>query len=88
MESRNAKFLENDLTSGNGQFQDIVSVKDQLSTLKGTIYFIHQNIPMVRVGVRQKIDENPQKVKNILVDQIVHKAEQVLEHQVENMIIT
>ena len=28
MESRNAKFLENDLISGSDQFQDIVSEKD------------------------------------------------------------
>ena len=29
MESRNAKFLENDLISGSNQFQDIVYEKDQ-----------------------------------------------------------
>ena len=28
MESRNEKFLENDLISGSGQFQDIASEKD------------------------------------------------------------
>ena len=36
LESRNAKFLENDLISGSNRFQDIVSEKDHIDAQPST----------------------------------------------------
>ena len=61
MESRNAKFLENDLISGSGRFQDIVSEKDhyeaQPSGSRDRLIVIHTL--QVQPSVRQPFPEVP-----------------------------
>ena len=55
MESRNAKFLENDLICGSDRFQDIVYEKDHIdaqpSTSSDKLIVIH-NAPQVQIGDR------------------------------------
>ena len=58
VESRNTKFLKNDLISRSDQSQNLVSVKDQPSTSSGRLVII-QNIPQVQMGVEQPIIEVP-----------------------------
>ena len=74
MESRNAKFLENDLISGSDRFQDIVSEKDHIdaqpSTSSDRLIIIH-NAPQVQTGDRQLIIEVRQIVDDNPVDQVV-----------------
>ena len=61
VESRNAKFLENDLISGSDQFQDIAFEKDhyeaQPSSSSDKLIVIHT--PQVQISVRQPMIENP-----------------------------
>ncbi|MCY6488075.1 hypothetical protein OYG14_11125, partial [Actinobacillus pleuropneumoniae] len=72
MESRNAKFLENDLISGSDQTRKIVSEKDhsesQPSTSSDKLVIIHST-PQVQTGVEQPIVEVPQTTDDIPVDQ-------------------
>ena len=46
VESKNAKFLENDLISGSNQSQNLVYVRDQPSTSSDRLVIIH-NSPKV-----------------------------------------
>ena len=46
VESRNAKFLKNDLISGNDQSRDLLSVRDQPFTLSDKFLIIHK-VPQV-----------------------------------------
>ena len=59
MESRNAKFFENDLISGSDQSQDLVYVRDQPSTSSQRLVIIH-NTPQVQLDVEWPIIEDPQ----------------------------
>lgn len=72
VESRNAKFLENDLISGSDQTRNIVSEKDhsesQPSTSSDRLVIIHST-PQVQTGVEQPIVEVPQAADDISVDQ-------------------
>ena len=74
MDSRNAKFLENDLISGKYRFQDIASKKDHIdarpSTSSDRLIVIH-NAPQVQTGDRQPIIEVPQTADDNPVDQVV-----------------
>ena len=58
VESRNAKFLENDLISGSDQSQDLVYVGDQHSTSSQRLVIVH-NTPQVQPYVEQPIIEDP-----------------------------
>ena len=62
MESRNAKFLENDLIIRSDQFQDIGSKRDhidaQSSTSSDRLIAIH-NVPQVQTSDGQPIIEVP-----------------------------
>ena len=49
VESRNAKFLENDLISGSDQFQNTISIRDQASTSSQKFIVVH-NTPQVQLG--------------------------------------
>ena len=85
VESRNAKFLEYDLVSGNDQFRNIVSdmnhTESQLSTSNDKLFVVHNTL-QVQTGVEQTITkvqpitedqpviEIPQAVDNISVDQV------------------
>jgi len=89
MESRNAKFLENDLISGSDWFQYIAFKKDhyeaQPSISSDRLVVIH--VPQVQVGVRQPIVEVPLVVEDDHVDQVVNEeqqanVEQLVEQQV------
>ena len=70
MESRNAKFLVNDLFSGSDQSQSIVSKKDQSSASSERLVIIHST-HQVQTRVEQLIVEVPQAIENNPVDQVV-----------------
>ena len=86
MESRNAKFLENDLNNGSDQTRNIVSEKDhsesQPSTPSDRLVIFHST-PQVQTGVEQPIVEVPQVVDDIPVDQVVQEFPRTFEQQVE-----
>ena len=86
VESRNEKFLENDLISGSDQTRNIVSEKDHSKSQPSTsserlviIYSTHQ----VQTGVEQPIFEVPQVADDIPVDQIVQELPRIFEQRVE-----
>uniref|UniRef100_A0A2N9GUX4 Retrovirus-related Pol polyprotein from transposon TNT 1-94 n=1 Tax=Fagus sylvatica TaxID=28930 RepID=A0A2N9GUX4_FAGSY len=72
VESRNAKFLENDLISGSDQTRNIVSENDhsesQPSTSSDRLGIVYST-PQVQTGVEQPIIEVPQAADDIPVDQ-------------------
>eukprot|EP00253_Pinus_taeda_P032487 PITA_32487 len=78
VESRNAKFLENDL--------NIVSEKDhsesQPSTSSDRLVIVHST-PQVKNGVEQPIVEVPQAADDIPVDQVVQELPRTFEQRVE-----
>ena len=89
VESRNTKFLENDLIGGSGQIHDTLSEIDHYqaqtfgSSHKLTIIHTHQ----VETGIRQPIIENPQTFEH--VDRVVKEkqnVEQSIEHSVEQQV--
>ena len=86
MESRNAKFLENDLISGSDRFQDIVSEKYHIDvqppTSSDRLIVIH-NAPQVQTGDRQPIIEVPQIDDDNPVDQVVQDSPEIVEQLVE-----
>ena len=93
MESKNAKFLENDLISGSDQFQDIVYEKDhyegQPFGSSDRLIVIHT--PQVQSNVRQPIPEVPHIADIDLVDQVANEeipeiVEQPIEQQVDQQI--
>ena len=62
MESRNAKFLENDMISGSGRFGDLIHAHDLIETQPSTLYnrlVIVHNTPQVPISVEQPIVEVP-----------------------------
>jgi len=73
VESRNAKFLENDLISGSDQFQDIAFEKDHYeahpSSSSNRLVAIHT--PQVQTGVRQPMIENPQIIGDNHTNQVI-----------------
>ena len=73
MESRNTKFLENDLISGSDQFQNISSKRDHYEAEpSGTSNrLVVIPTPQVKMGVRQPVIEVPQVVESDHVDQVV-----------------
>ena len=86
VESRNAKFLENNLISESDQSQNIISQKDhshaQLSTSSDILIVIH-NTSQVQTSVVQPIVEVPQVVDNNPVDQATQELPETLEQPVE-----
>ncbi|XP_068655794.1 uncharacterized protein [Aristolochia californica] len=86
VESRNAKFLENDLISGSNPTLNIVSEKDhsesQPSTLSDKLLIVY-NTPQVKTGVEQLIIEVPQDADDIPVDQVVQELPRTFEQLVE-----
>ena len=86
VESRNAKFLENDLIGGSGQIHDTLFERDHYqgqtfgSSHRLTVIHIHE----VETGIRQPVIENPQNFE--LIDCVVEEQqsiEQPIEHPVE-----
>ena len=86
VESRNEKFLENDLISGSDQTRNIVSEKDhsesQPSTSSDRLVIVHST-PQVQTGVEQPIVEIPQAADDIPVDQVVQELPRTFEQRVE-----
>ena len=74
VESRNAKFLENDLAGGS----DLFSKREKPSTSNERLIFI-QNIPQVHMDVAQPINEDPQATAVNVVDQVVHQVPDMVE---------
>uniref|UniRef100_A0A2N9FGB3 Retrovirus-related Pol polyprotein from transposon TNT 1-94 n=1 Tax=Fagus sylvatica TaxID=28930 RepID=A0A2N9FGB3_FAGSY len=87
VESRNAKFLENDLINGSDQTKNIVSEKDhsesQPSTSSDRFFFVYST-PQVQTGVKQPIIEVPQAADDIPVDQVVQELPRIFEQRVES----
>ena len=93
MESRNAKFLENDLISESDQFQDIVYEKDhyegQPFGSSDRLIVIHT--PQVPPGERQLFYEVPHIADIDPIDQVSNEeipeiVEQPIEQQVDQQI--
>ena len=93
MESRNAKFLENDLISGSDKFQYIVYEKDhyedQSSGSSDRLISIHT--PQVQPSVRQPFLGVPHIADIDLIDQVANEeiseiVEQLIEQQVDQQI--
>ena len=62
VESRNAKFLENDMISGRDRFKDLIPIHDHIETQPSTSYdrlVIVHNTPQVPISVEQPIIEVP-----------------------------
>ena len=93
VESKNAKFLENDLISGSDQFQDIVYEKDhyegQPSGSSDRLITIHS--PQAQSSVRQPFPEVPHIADIDPVDQVANEeipeiVEQPIEQRVDQQI--
>ena len=89
MESRNAKFLENDLVSGSGQFHDNLSERDhyqgQALGPSQKLFVIHTH--EVENGIRQPIIEDPrtsEPIDHVIEDQ--QNVEQPIEQPVEQKV--
>ena len=86
LESRNAKFLENDLTSESDWFQDIVFERDHFDaqpfTSSDRLIVIH-NTPQVQTSDGQPIIEVPQTVDDNLVDQVVQDSPEIVDQPIE-----
>ena len=89
MESRNAKFLENDLVSGSGQFHDNLFERDHYQgqdlgpSHRLTIIHTHR----VESGIRQPIIQDPRTsrpIDHIIEDQ--QNVEQQIEQPVEQQV--
>ena len=94
MESRNAKFLENDMISGRDRFKDLIPIHDHIETQPSTSYdrlVIVHNTSQVLISVEQPIIEVPQVAKNLPKDQQVqelpHNLEQTVEPQASDYIV-
>ena len=74
VESRNAKFLENDMISGRDRFRDLIPVHDHIETQTSTSYdrlVIIHNTSQVPISVEQPIIKVSQVVENLPEDQQV-----------------
>ena len=86
VESRNAKFFENDMISGRDQFRDLIPIHDHIETQPSTSYdrlVIVHNTSQVPISVKQPIIEVPQVVENLPDDQQVQELPHNLEQTVE-----
>ncbi|KAK9747701.1 hypothetical protein RND81_02G009900 [Saponaria officinalis] len=94
VESRNAKFLENDLISGSDQFQDeVIPENDHQNNLPSdsSDRLIVVHAPQVNRRVQQPNAEIPQNVDQIMVDHNVnddpghHEQEEQVHQEVEEV---
>lgn len=86
VESRNAKFLENDLISGSNQFQDTGTDKSQIDAEPSTSsdrLIVIQSTPQDQMGIRQSVIEVPQAADNNLVNKDVQEFPGIFEQIVE-----
>ena len=82
VESRNAKFLENDLISGSYQSQDFVSVRDRPSTSSQRLVIVH-NTSKVQLDVEQLMIEDPQAIDDFPVNEVTLDIPELNEQPVE-----
>ena len=82
VESRNAKFLENDLISESDQFHNTISIRYQPSTSSQKFIVVH-NTPQVQMGVEQPINVIHQAAENMHIDQFVQVIPIIIEQPVE-----
>ena len=84
MESRNAKFLENDIISGSDLPRNTIHKQNHLepSTSSDRLVIIH-NTPQAQPGVEQLITEVPYIAENDPRDQIVQELPETIEQPVE-----
>ena len=87
VESRNAKFLENDIINGSDLSKNTVLEKDlpKPSTLSDRLVIIH-NTPQVQPGVEQLIAEVP-LLKMILEIKLLKSYQKLLSNQLNNMLL-
>ena len=86
VESRKAKFLENDMISGRDRFRDLIHVHDHIETQPSTSYDILvmvNNTHKVPISVEQPIIKVPQVAENLPEDQQVQELPHNLEQTVE-----
>jgi len=86
VESRNAKFPENDLISGSNQFQDTGSDKSQIDVEPSTSsdrLIVIQSTPQDQMGIRQLVIEVPQATDNNLVNKDAQEFPEIVEQMVE-----
>ena len=86
VESRNTKFLENDMINGRDRFMDLILVQDHIKTQPSMSYdrfVIVHNTPKVSICVEQPIIEVPQVAENLPKDQQVQELPHNLEQTVE-----
>ena len=86
VESRNSKFLENDMINGRDRFRDLIHAHDHIETQLSTSYdrlVIVHNTPQVPISVKQPIIELPQVAENLPEDQQVQELRHNLEQIVE-----
>ena len=74
VESRNTKFLENDMINRRDRFRDLIPIHDHIETQPSMSYdrlvIVHNN-PQVPISVKQLIIEVPQVAENLPKDQQV-----------------
>ena len=86
VESRNAKFLDNDMINGRDRFRDLIPIHNHIETQPSTSYdrlVIVHNTPQVPISVEQPIIEVPQVAENLPEDQQVQELPHNLEQTVE-----
>ena len=89
VESRNVKFLENDMISGKDRFRNLIPTHEHIETQPSMSYdrlVIVHNTPQVPISVEQPIIEVPQVVENLPEDnqiqELPHNLEQIIKPQV------
>ncbi|KAF7839880.1 Retrovirus-related Pol polyprotein from transposon TNT 1-94 [Senna tora] len=86
VESRNAKFLENDLISGSDQTWNLDSENDHIETQTPTSSdrLVIINAPKVQTGIEEPIIEEPQSIDHDLVDPVVQQPQEPVIQLVED----
>ena len=87
MESRNAKFLENDLISGSDQSRNVSSEKihtdTQCTTTSNGLIVVVNNTPPVQMRVEEPVQEEPQTADLNPVDTEVQQMSETVEQPVD-----
>ena len=87
VESRNAKFLENDLISGSDQSRNVSSEKihtdTQCTTTSNGLIVVVNNTPPVQMRVEEPVQEEPQTADLNPVDTEVQQMSETVEQPVD-----
>ncbi|KAK9117691.1 hypothetical protein Sjap_016638 [Stephania japonica] len=86
VESRNAKFLENDMINGRNHFQDNVPKRvhfdDLPSTSSSDNMYVIPSFAQVPLRIEEQRVQTPQVIDNPLVDQVVHEELEMVEQPI------